>query len=172
MAGLSVGCGKKKSEKSGSDFGFRAGIILVCVGLARLPHHFFRTISAHHDGQRLWVIALPVARRTPICSTALHPNTMGDAPHARLGRNQRWGRVIGGDLPKQIMSIFSSANSPSWRPRRLRLTHSPRRNRPPWRRRRPRQSRSSCRSRLPRQTCLSWQGRQPVAVIGNNRLHQ
>ncbi len=27
MAGLSVGCGKKKSEKSGSDYGFQAGII-------------------------------------------------------------------------------------------------------------------------------------------------
>jgi hypothetical protein len=28
MAGLSVGCGKKKTEKSGSDFGFRAAGII------------------------------------------------------------------------------------------------------------------------------------------------
>jgi hypothetical protein len=27
MARLSVGCGKKKSEKSGSDYGFQAGIM-------------------------------------------------------------------------------------------------------------------------------------------------
>ena len=79
----------------------------------QLTYHLFRTISAHHDGQRLWLIALPVAQRTPIRSTALHPNTMGDAPHARLGRNQRWGRVIGGDLPKQIMSIFFIRTRPS-----------------------------------------------------------
>ncbi len=47
-----------------------------------------------------------MARHTPIRSTALHPNIIGDAPHARLGQNQQWGQVIGGDLPKQIMSIF------------------------------------------------------------------
>jgi hypothetical protein len=31
IARLSVGCGKKKSEKSGSDYGFQAGIIFVVL---------------------------------------------------------------------------------------------------------------------------------------------
>jgi hypothetical protein len=62
--------------------------------------------TAQHDGQRLWLIASPVAWRPPIHMAPLHPNTMGDAPTRWFGWNQQWGRVIGGVLPKQIQSIF------------------------------------------------------------------
>jgi hypothetical protein len=37
MAGLSVGCGKKKSEKSRSDYGFRAGIIFYVISYDTPP---------------------------------------------------------------------------------------------------------------------------------------
>jgi hypothetical protein len=56
----------------------------------------FLISSAHHDGQRLWLIASSVGMPLPILMAPLHPNTMGDAPMRRFGRNQRWRRVIGG----------------------------------------------------------------------------
>ncbi len=82
---------------------------------------FFQTTSssvslfskrmACHDGQRLWLIALPVALPPPIRMAPLHPNTMGDALMHRFCRNQRWGRVIGGVLPKQNSNNFFTHNN-------------------------------------------------------------
>jgi hypothetical protein len=71
----------------------------------------FSIRTAHHDGQRLWPIASPVAPPPPNRLAALHPNTMGDAPHVRFGRNQWRGRVIGGDLTKLLKTIFYTRQS-------------------------------------------------------------
>jgi hypothetical protein len=71
----------------------------------------FSKRTAHHDGQRLWLTALPVVLPPPIRMALLHPNTMGDALTLRFCRDQRWGRVIGGVLLKQIQSIFFTHNN-------------------------------------------------------------
>jgi hypothetical protein len=61
--------------------------------------------NANH--QQIWLIALPVALPFPICMLApLHPNTIGNAPTLRFCWNQRWGRVIGGDMQKPMWSFF------------------------------------------------------------------
>jgi hypothetical protein len=74
---------------------------------------FISKRSAHHDGQRLWVIASPVALPPPNRFVQLHPHTVGDSPQRRFCRNRRCGRVIGGVLPKQIQSIFFIRSRPS-----------------------------------------------------------
>ncbi len=66
----------------------------------------FSIRTAHHDGQRLWPIALPVATLPPNRLAALHTDTMGNGPHIRFGWNQWQGRVIGGDLTKLLKTIF------------------------------------------------------------------
>ncbi len=71
----------------------------------------FSKRTAHHDGQRLWGIALPVALPPPIRMAPLYPNTMGDALTLWFCRNQRWGQVIGGVLQKKIQSVFFTHNN-------------------------------------------------------------
>jgi hypothetical protein len=66
---------------------------------------------AHHDGQRLWMIASSVVMPLKILMAPLHPNTMGNAPTRRFGRNQQWGRVIGGFCRSKFNRFFYTQQS-------------------------------------------------------------
>ncbi len=96
--------------------------VCLVIGLVRSPltdlwpdHIFFHITfskrTVHHDDQWLWLIASPVALPPPIFMAPLHPNTMGDALTLWFSWNQRWRRVTGGVLPKQIQSFFYTQQS-------------------------------------------------------------
>jgi hypothetical protein len=76
-----------------------------------LSPSLFSISSAHHDGQRLWLIALSVGMPLPILMAPLHPNTMGYAPMRRFGRNQWWRRVIGGFCRSKFNQFFYTQQS-------------------------------------------------------------
>jgi hypothetical protein len=52
-----------------------------------LYHLHISKRTAHHDGQRLWLISLPVALPPPIRFVPLHPHTVGDTPQPWFCRN-------------------------------------------------------------------------------------
>ena len=71
---------------------------------------------AHHDGQRLWVIASSVALPPPNCFVPLHPHTVGNAPQCRFCWNRWWGTGNWGDSAKanSIDFFIRSCPSPSY----------------------------------------------------------
>ncbi len=63
--------------------------------------------AAHHDGQRLWLMSLPVALPPPIRFMPLHPHTMGGAPQPRFCWNQRWGQALPTIPPSPFRQIYA-----------------------------------------------------------------
>ncbi len=72
----------------------------------------FSKRTAHHDGQRLWPIALPVALAPPICFMPRDLHTVGDAPQRWFRRNRRWGRELP-TLPPTPFRRFYALRQPS-----------------------------------------------------------